>query len=284
METIPTDSFEDLIAHCTDEGCGCGHVVYRGVTDVKNHLLIPSVGRVERYSKDSDYTIHQHERELLNTFKLRSVGSLRVEPKNDWEWLALAQHHGLPTRLLDWTFSPLIGAYFATVPKLGPTGKLMEPEADTAGLYALHDCSYITIEDYPDPLTVEQPGLFFPPQVSPRISGQGGLFSIQPNPTEELQKSSEKCKYRWIKLFTFSRAVAQEIQSTLYILGIRQSLLFPDLDGFAAEIRMRDTLAECYVSDHCFEAIQNADSKVVRNDSVTSVGNLEVTKGPAAAN
>jgi FRG domain len=260
MDTIPVTSFGDLIARCSDEKCGCGHVVYRGVSDVKNQRLIPSVGRVARYSQGSLYTIQQHERELLTTFKLRSAGSLHIMPKNDWEWLALAQHHGLPTRLLDWTFSPLIGAYFSTLPKLDAAGELREPEAETAGLYALHDCSYITVEDHPDPLSVQQPGLFFPPHVSPRISGQGGLFSIQPNPTEDLQLSFETCEYRWIRLFTFSRDVAQEIQKTLYILGIRQSLLFPDLDGFATEIRMRDTLADCYVSDHCFDAMRDAES------------------------
>jgi hypothetical protein len=203
----------------------------------------------------------QQERELLRAFKLRAVGVLSNEPKNDWEWLALAQHHGLPTRLLDWTFSPLIAAYFATIPRLNAQGDLIEPDAEFAGVYALHDCSYITTEDYVDPFACELPGLFFPPHVSPRISGQGGLFSIQPDPTDELQISFETCEYRYITLFRFSKNIVNDIQKKLYLLGIRQSLLFPDLDDFATEIRMRDTLSDCYVADHCFNE-NNENSNV----------------------
>jgi hypothetical protein len=252
MKTIDLTSFQEFIAHCTGQEYGCGHTVYRGVPDAEEHRLIPSVGRIKRLQTDSFYTIDQQEREILRSFKLRAIGVISVEPKNDWEWLALAQHHGLPTRLLDWTFSPLVAAYFASLPRLDKQGDLAEPAADWAGVYALHDCSYITTEDYPSPFDYDSPGLFFPPHVTPRISGQGGLFSIQPDPTEELHHSFERCEYRHITLFRFSRGVVKEIQKKLYLLGIRQSLLFPDLDGFAMEIRMRDTLSDCYVADHCF--------------------------------
>ena len=252
MKTIDIGTFEEFIELCTGDEYGCGHTVYRGVSDALNHCLVPSVGRIQHLQTDSIFTLEQHEREILKAFKLRAVGVISVEPKNDWEWLALAQHHGLPTRLLDWTMSPLVAAYFATLPKLDFHGNLAESTSDWAGVYALHDCSYITTEDHDDPIEYGSPGLFFPPHVSPRISGQGGLFSIQPQPAEELHITFETCDYRHITLFRFPKAIVKDIQKKLYLIGIRQSLLFPDLDGFAMEIRMRDILSDCYVSGHCF--------------------------------
>jgi len=88
-------------------------VWYRGSTN-SDYKLLPSLGR-------PPFKL-EHERSLINIFKQNAVQFLDQRPQSQWEWLFLARHHAVPTRLLDWTESALIGLYFATH-SLDETGK-----------------------------------------------------------------------------------------------------------------------------------------------------------------
>ena len=97
---------------------------------------------------------------MLRLFKEQSLPFLNFTPSNDWEWLALAQHHGLPTRLLDWTTNPLVAAYFAVE---------KEHNGDSA-VYAYRTRNFLNISDKPDPFKTKKFGKFIPSHVTQRWS------------------------------------------------------------------------------------------------------------------
>lgn len=200
IKEVNIESFEQFVESITTGDFTCGHVVYRGVTDAVNHKLVPSVGRLNE-DLLCGLNLREYENETLNRFKLRVGPDLSYTPKNDWEWLSLAQHHGLPTRLLDWTSSPLMALYFATLPKTEQDGSLKEIESESVAVYAMHTCSYLETDCSYTPLMYDGFGLFYPPHMTGRISGQYGLFSVQARPKEELQLQVGDGEGNWIVKF-----------------------------------------------------------------------------------
>lgn len=226
-------SLEEYI-NLINEKDKCGHYIYRGVKDSKNHNLIPTIGRSNYYNKEDEI-------ELFHQFKRRSHTTVTSTPTNDWEWLAIAQHHGLPTRLLDWTSSPLVSLYFATQPNI-INNKLEECCDNGGAVYLLHFCDYINTDIDEDPFKYEKVGVLQPPHIATRITGQAGLFTIQPKPNKELKIQKDNRMPDEIQKITFSKATATKIQNQLFKMGIRHDMLFPDLDGYAQGIKLNQLL------------------------------------------
>jgi hypothetical protein len=230
-------NLENFISY-VNKNFTCGHYIYRGVRDRLNHMLIPSVGRNEHYSVEN-------ELETFQQFKRRSHSTVSSNPTNDWEWLAIAQHHGLPTRLLDWTTSPLIALYFATQSKV-INNKLEECCENGGAIYALHFCNYINTDVDLDPFKYNKVGVFQPPHIATRITGQAGLFTIQPEPNEELNFEMDERFPSEIVKIEFTKNTALTIQKQLFRIGVRHDMLFPDLDGYAHGIKVNEILGDLH--------------------------------------
>jgi hypothetical protein len=201
-----------------------GLFIYRG-EDSAEYTLKPKLGR---YSFQEEFlNWPDAESTLLNTFKRKSVPYLVIRPRTEMQWLALAQHHGLATRLLDWTENPLVALYFA-VSKC----YLNEDRA----LYALQTNELDYIDDTENPFGFGKVVLHEPIHVSPRITSQRGIFTIHPNPT---QRFKSKHLQRWI----IPKKSTIKLLVDLDTLGVNAESIYPSLDGVARQAN-ESTLGE----------------------------------------
>ena len=90
-----------LEAECQEED-----ILFRGQRCV-DKVLLPKIARSRHKN------ILETEREMLAEFKRGAIPYLQIIPENDWEWLVVAQHHGLHTRLIDWSYDPYVALWFA---------------------------------------------------------------------------------------------------------------------------------------------------------------------------
>src|SRR5205823_735887 len=97
--------------------------IFRGCSDC-DHQLVASVGRANRAGKVPN------EKSLFDVFCREAVNYLTPVPRDEWEWMSIAQHHGLPTRLMDWTHNILVALFFAVTDDSASDGEVLALHAE----------------------------------------------------------------------------------------------------------------------------------------------------------
>lgn len=193
----------------------------------------------------------QIEGHLLRNFKKYALHNV-AERDSFWYWLSLAQHHGLPTRLMDWTFSPYVALHFVTANtnlydrdgviwcldyrkahQQLPVSLSCLLEAERADVFTVDMLSHLhSLREF-DALADEPFTLFFePPSIDDRIVNQYALFSVisRPNISMKSWLSQRTTLYRKIRI---AKELKWEIRDKLDQANINERVLFPGLDGLS---------------------------------------------------
>jgi hypothetical protein len=239
--------------------------IYRGQRDISWPLLPkiarpPFAGRPNMFcevigtqlfrGEDSDEMLVFKDFDRLTASMMPSWVLQGESEEVSWRKLLLAQHHGLATRLLDWTMNPLVALYFAGEGQKARCNEKSRCDYCRSGrfhdsaVYVLKERLSFSIEGLVEKINFNGPapyygwggetgndvGVLCPPNISARVAAQGSVFTIRKTPSDGIGTDNH------IRIPYESReAILEELDG----LGVNQSTLFPDMDGVAEYLRWR---------------------------------------------
>lgn len=229
---------------------------YRGLSD-SSYALETSLIRLRGEFK-------RVERHLIRNFRKYAHRDM-VEQDSIWHWISLAQHHGLATRLLDWTYSPLVALHFVTanlkkfhidgviwavnfvnahrvLPKKlsdrldreGANIFTVEMLSDTIG--SLKDLD--ALEDQDIAIFLE------PPSIDDRIVNQHALFSMMSNASGRMDMLIDRHENIGRKII-IPASLKWEIRDKLDQSNMHERVLFPGLDGLSSWLKRQYSPKVC---------------------------------------
>jgi hypothetical protein len=250
VEEIRVKSWNELTEHLYQHSWQSeierfrSNYAFRGMSDAANDLTTSLMRLGGDYEK--------LERPMLRTFR-RYASRHEVPADSIWNWLALAQHHGLPTRLLDWSFSPYVAMHFATerLDRYSVDGVIWCVDYVRSNEYLPDSLKAILAEEGANVFTTEMLSqgsetlqayqtlsdqafvtFFEPPSLDDRIVNQYALFSLMSSPTARLDCWLGEHPQLARKLI-IPAEMKWEVRDKLDQANITERVLFPGLDGLS---------------------------------------------------
>jgi hypothetical protein len=194
--------------------------------------LLPKIARLAQQKGITPAQMNNVEQNMLERFRRESIPMIgTTTERTDWELLSIAQHHGMPTRLLDWTSSALVGLWFAVASD--------PPNHEKHGVVWMVDGpNEKKFERNDNIFELEKTYFFQPFHIDRRIVAQSAWFSIyRHNRTEYLPLEGQKRYKSNLKRFLIPRDCFGTLRQELRLLGVSQATIFPDLEGLGADIQ-----------------------------------------------
>ena len=249
-------SITDLIERIREDGHQ-GSVWYRGLSD-SSYKLIPSLHRQSKRRNTSSID----EQNLVNRFKQNAHEFLDSRLQTEWEWMFLMRHHGAPSRLMDWTESPLVGLYFAvtldndnrannkkdgvlwclTPRVLNFTSRVTTSPTDPVPMFSDELGSTTASEDALQAYLVSSmtgrrrevrgPAAAIGLRLNKRMQAQRSVFTIHHAKIEPLEEYADRDH---ITRYIIPADCKENLRAELAMLMVTRLSIFPDLDSVAVE-------------------------------------------------
>jgi hypothetical protein len=212
-----------------EDECQGEALLFRGQSEDWN--LFPKIARLW-LNKD----VLEAERLMLQELKRQAVPFLQYEPADDWDWLALAQHHGMATRLLDWTANPIAALWFA-VQRPAAHG-----EPGVVWVFEPHQ------DDYPvtgsSPFSGSRTSVFRPRHITRRITAQSGWFTVHryiPSQKRFVALNHNTRYRKRLKKLSIPTDAFAHLRKELDRWGFNASSLFGDIDGLCRHLEWQNS-------------------------------------------
>jgi FRG domain len=236
---------------------------FRGSGTAK-HGLVPSLFRHPTIREITN--LLNVERDIVSMFKLRSIPHLASRLDRNWDYLFLMRHHGVPTRLLDWSENPFVALYFAVEYPKKPTEDaavwVFKPGVWNQHVLSYRGLSEHILDPYDSVLDPMEPAsdipdaqakMFVNPAAiygaynSARIVAQRGGFTIAGtdlSPLEE-QYCNSSCADSTLCKIIISKDHISSFREAVLSYGITASVIYPGLDGLARDLSWEFGYGSC---------------------------------------